>query len=532
MKRSKLCFGLLLALVIMLGLSSNVCSDVSALAHDYNGINFLSPQFPLHFHTDSDGKRSINWDYTYSGSFDDFISPSGQEQTFSMFFTDPVSSSDRPTSYSNSLTYFDMYYQSDDNSCQLINSSFLPILRPDSSYNQFISQPFYFDDRINNFATSSGSSLYPQCYRRASFSEGKQAGEPSTVNLSGYLTCGLDNGASCSGIYDTRSFARNELLPNWYTTDGFYIHDTAIDTDSGIHYNHSFSFSDLFGSTVHSFSSLTLPLFTYDNYWFDSSNFYAGRHLEWRGVFEFDGSFSWNPNISNNGSFWRIDIYGNPTVDSGSSKSFSKTSFPCTVNLRTVSELSVKQLEYSCSGDLPWDSPFLYPVLYIDGGSTDGLSDYVFLTDSEWRFGQQLLITDYDETPGSSLGGDIRGNKIPGSASVSGSSEDWFSSLSGLFSFDFINPFAPIFDLFNNDSCAQIPVLASMLHSEETEICPWFDSTVRNITTPVIGLASMMLIFGFVIRWLGSRSGNFIEDSGGVDINENYHLGNKYRRKK
>lgn len=510
----------------MLGLSLNVSSDVSALAHDYNGINFLSPQFPLRFNTDSDGIRSINWNYTYSGDFEDFISPSGQDKTFSMFFVDPVSQSERPTSYSHSLTYFDMYYQSDDNSCQLIDSSFLPILSADSS-GQFISSPFYFDSRINNFDSSS---LIPQCHRRSSFSEDKQAGEPSTVNLSGYLTCGLDNGASCSGIYDARTFARNELLPNWYTTDGFYIHDTAIDTDSGIHYNHSFSFSDLFGSPVHSFSSLTLPLFTYDNYWFDSSNFYAGRHLEWRGVFEFDGSFAWSPNISNNGSFWQIDVYGNPTVNSDL-KSFSKVTFPCTVNLRTVPDLNVKQLEYSCSGDLPWDSPFLYPVLYIDGGSTNGVADYVFLTDSDWRFGQQMLITDYDETPGASLGGDIRGNNIPGSASTPNSSEDWFSSLSSLFTFNFINPFAPIFNLFNNDSCAQIPTLSGMLHSEETQVCPWFDSSVRNITTPVLGLVSMMLIFGFVVRWLGSNSGNFIEDSGGVDYG-NYHFGNKYRRKK
>ena len=102
--------------------------------------------------------------------------------------------------------------------------------------------------------------------------------------------------------------------------------------------------------------------------------------------------------------------------------------------------------------------------------------------------------------------------------------------MTGLFSFDFINPFAPIFNLFNNDSCAQIPTLASMLHSNETQVCPWFDSSVRNITTPVLGLSSMMLVFGFVVRWLGSRSGNFIEDSGGVDAG-GYHFENKYRRK-
>ena len=44
MKRSKLCFGLLSALVIMLGLSSSVyLEDTNAASHDYIGIPFLNP---------------------------------------------------------------------------------------------------------------------------------------------------------------------------------------------------------------------------------------------------------------------------------------------------------------------------------------------------------------------------------------------------------------------------------------------------------------------------------------------------------
>ena len=40
----------------------------------------------------------------------------------------------------------------------------------------------------------------------------------------------------------------------------------------------------------------------------------------------------------------------------------------------------------------------------------------------------------------------------------------------------------------------------------------------------------MMIIFGFTVRWLGARSGNFIEDSGGIDSG-GYHFENKFRRK-
>ena len=64
----------------------------------------------------------------------------------------------------------------------------------------------------------------------------------------------------------------------------------------------------------------------------------------------------------------------------------------------------------------------------------------------------------------------------------------------------------------SGDTCASIPNLASMLHSNETQVCAFFPSTVRDILTPVFVLASMMLVFGFVVRWLGSSSGNMFED--------------------
>lgn len=78
------------------------------------------------------------------------------------------------------------------------------------------------------------------------------------------------------------------------------------------------------------------------------------------------------------------------------------------------------------------------------------------------------------------------------------------SQAESMFSFTFLNPFIGIFELFNDSGCVSIPTIAGMVGSDETTYCPWFDSSVRNILTPVFGLSSMILIFGFAVRWLGS----------------------------
>lgn len=73
----------------------------------------------------------------------------------------------------------------------------------------------------------------------------------------------------------------------------------------------------------------------------------------------------------------------------------------------------------------------------------------------------------------------------------------------GMFNFTAFNPFSPIFALFNNgSSCVNIPIISGMINSKDKQYCPWFPANVRNILTPVLGISSMMLIFGFFIRWL------------------------------
>lgn len=77
----------------------------------------------------------------------------------------------------------------------------------------------------------------------------------------------------------------------------------------------------------------------------------------------------------------------------------------------------------------------------------------------------------------------------------------------GIFNFSVLNPFAPLLHLFNpGNACVSIPVLSSWLHTEQTSVCPFFPSGVRSIVTPVLGISSMMLLFGFVMRWLGGNS--------------------------
>ena len=88
------------------------------------------------------------------------------------------------------------------------------------------------------------------------------------------------------------------------------------------------------------------------------------------------------------------------------------------------------------------------------------------------------------------------------------------SQAESMFSFTFLNPFIGIFELFNDSGCVSIPTIAGMVGSSETTYCPWFDSSVRNILTPVFGFSSMILLFGFVIYWLRGGSSDILYKGG------------------
>lgn len=518
MKRSKLCFGLLSVFLIIFGLSLNVSSDVNASSHDYLGIPFMGPclrpssdftslvPYPSE-HPNCDGFGS-NLSITFSGTaFDSSLSDIYVNS----------SSSWLGWAFEDNSFYYDSSYD-------LLHPLFS---RTNSDNSVSISSTFRLNFTVPEFLSNSSPGSSANFRSRTPF--GSSGKPPFVFKSTSILICGTTFGAVCGGLWNTNEYISSQILPYWYSADGFYRVNSAIDTDSGAHYSYAFSFDDLFNKPIRSFSELKIPLHDYGGYFWNSSNLTSGRAFEFKGAFEFDGSFEWNSNVGNSNFGFQIRALAQEIGDRDGVKEI--TFSDCTTNLITLSSTGYKQLEFSCFGNLSHDYLYFLPFLDIYGGS-----EYVFKTDDTWRFASMFLVTDNDDTPGTPFNSELTGGgTIIGSdeyiLSQNAGSEDWFSSLTSLFSFDFINPFAPIFNLFNNDSCANIPTLAGLLHSEETQVCPWFDSSIRNITTPVLGLASMMLVFGFVVRWLGSRSGNFIEDSEGVDVGS-YHLGNKFRRKK
>lgn len=92
--------------------------------------------------------------------------------------------------------------------------------------------------------------------------------------------------------------------------------------------------------------------------------------------------------------------------------------------------------------------------------------------------------------------------------------KDDMSEATGIFNFNLLNPFAGIFGLFKPPStCANIPTIARWVHSETSTVCSWWSSDVTSVLTPVFGIVSMMIVFGFLVHWLSGSSGN-----GSVDI--------------
>lgn len=81
--------------------------------------------------------------------------------------------------------------------------------------------------------------------------------------------------------------------------------------------------------------------------------------------------------------------------------------------------------------------------------------------------------------------------------------------MAGVFSFSIQNPFTALFGAFTSgNTCVNIPTIAAMTNSDNTQYCPWFPASVRNVLTPVLSMFSMILIFGFIISWLNGNDAN------------------------
>lgn len=86
------------------------------------------------------------------------------------------------------------------------------------------------------------------------------------------------------------------------------------------------------------------------------------------------------------------------------------------------------------------------------------------------------------------------------------SSSPGISWWTGIFNLsNIIFPFRNFFG-FTSSQCASIPILGGMLGlGSGAEYCSWWPGSIRSILTPVFSVASMMLLFGFVLHWLKGR---------------------------
>lgn len=324
-------------------------------------------------------------------------------------------------------------------------------------------------------------------------------------------------------IYDRPFYS--DLLPYYYDYDSIYLHDSAIDTNTGHHYNNSFKPSSVTGSPVNKFKEMIIPLGRANEDVVGSLT--QGRVFRLDGVFDFSGEnttyFNWNPDLTN--AKFRL-VFTGKTETNFSSPTNENDYVDCTVNFISIEYSHTYQLEYTCEATLPvtYYNGNLWFYLYLSSGSDVSPQDWLWDSDGDWSFGSTWFVTDNDDTPGATWGSAPTGNHLenaPGSAQplIPSYDQSYVDALTNLFSFNLFNPFTPIFALFtDNSSCVDIPIIAGMLNSSNITYCPWFPSSVRNIVTPVLGISSLMIAFGFIVRWLKSSDEGLIQTSKkGVD---------------
>lgn len=457
MKGVKKC-GLLLVLFIIFGLSLNVSLNVSALKYSVDTLPFYSY-------------------YLSSG------------MGFQMTVSDDVN----PTSmYSQYIIDYDL----EDDLCEAQSFTHLPVVNQNSSLNQytinysfkgFFDKPFDSDDSCDSV-----NSL-------------------SNINESSINNFPLDL---------RQQF--KDMMPYREVSSGIFRQDSYANPESGLNYSNKFDLQNVFGSQGYpnKISRLVIPLGAPNSH--VRSSLSARQSIEFSGEILIDFDDPTSLGLSDLTVLSLNSVY---TPSSGLAQSIG-SSCTFTFNRDDVSDpTSIYSLKYSCPTTI-WSgySSHYLPEFYL-------ILNFNYLDEKtkffQFIFESSFIITDNDDTDGGIWGNDIVGSdpgSAPGSATqnsygdISSDGVNWTKSLTNLFQFNFINPFAPLFQLFtDNSSCASIPTIAGLIHSEETQVCPWFDSTVRNIVTPVLGLSSMMLVFGFAVRWLGSSSGNMFEDSGSIE---------------
>lgn len=560
MKRSKKCYGLLLALSIMFGLSLNIfLEDTSAYRYSINSFDLSGDTLEFRL------LENINTNEEYYTLF-------SRLHTFSIsILNDSVPNGFRfPHNYN-----FSGQYDSSTNSCSIpaFNDSFYRDGVESRSYYSSIS---YYPDLPLGINYWYASRLFDWSTSIPIFSQGDNI----LCSLYGYRYNTIDEGNAnvdrYAPFWDWSSLINIPLVndrlayeaakPYFYSYDRLYLN--ATDTHNGTAFERTgLKMSEIFNTEVHNFTELEFSFTLFDdvlNQITSTDDVYCDGYVSGfdpsiqgcedvynfhiTGDIVFDSDYSFNSN-SNGGVQLFISNFYNPyfTPDSSpsifdyyndepiyylssydsiidcsydeyhisSGDSENKVSFVCSYN-PTVNGGYYEKINFS----------FMDIRLRFSGNISAPYTEDIVQTNGDYTFTNFSIITNNNstenplDTSATSHGTGGNTESAPGNdTNDPGWSENFVESLQNLFNFSFINPFAPLFSLFTgSNSCVQIPIIAGMLHSEDSTYCPWFSESTRSILTPVIGLSASMLIFGFLVRWLGSSSGNLFEDSSNEEV--------------
>lgn len=141
---------------------------------------------------------------------------------------------------------------------------------------------------------------------------------------------------------------------------------------------------------------------------------------------------------------------------------------------------SYKSMETNWNGDLEHSLPvlqYLAPNTQLDGDYLMNFAETLFAN-------HEYNMTHKGTPPNNSI------------------YQNWWD----VFTISFTFPFQNLFTAFTDNQCVDIPIIAGMLHSSTTRYCTWWSASVRNILTPVITMASLMLATGFAMRWLSEKT--------------------------
>ena len=101
---------------------------------------------------------------------------------------------------------------------------------------------------------------------------------------------------------------------------------------------------------------------------------------------------------------------------------------------------------------------------------------------------------------------------------ASNPAQSWFN----VFEINMVFPFSSFFSSLTNNSCVDIPIMASWLHTSQSHVCTYWSNDIRNTLTPVFMSLSTLLLFGFIVSWLKGNSNNAFRD------NDTTRLGDRF----